>query len=70
MMKKEGLSMLAYIAKENRMNDTLATAGEIVSEGEVILTILGGLGMEYEVFVTLVTTRLDPSMTFLTYREC
>lgn len=47
------------------MIDTLAMASEKPEQGDIIFTILGGLGPEYNVFVTSITTRFDPMMTFV-----
>lgn len=57
--------MTEYIAYANRMVDTLATIGDRLTDGEIILTIMGGLGLEYEAFVASMTTCFDPSMSFV-----
>lgn len=44
MLRKEGMSMTEYIAKAIHMVDTLAMTGEAVDQGDITLTVLGGLG--------------------------
>lgn len=60
--------MTEYIAHANCTVDTLATTGVKLTDGEIILIVLGGLGPEYEAFVTSITTWFDPSMTFVDFR--
>lgn len=55
--------MTAYIAKANHMMDTLAAARKALNEGEVILMVLSGLGIDYDTFVTSITMRFDSSMS-------
>lgn len=57
--------MTKYITRANHMIDTLAIAGEKHTDGEVILTVLGGLDPEYEAFVTSIITRFNPTITFV-----
>lgn len=64
-LQKGGSSMQEYIVRSNCMIDALATADEKLQQGDIILTVLGGLGPEYDAFVTSVTTQFDPSMSFV-----
>lgn len=54
-----------YIANANHLLDTLAMAREPLSQSDIVLTVLGGLGVEYEPFVTSITTRYYCAMTFI-----
>lgn len=64
-IRKGVASMPDYIANANHLLDTLAMAGEPLSQSDIVLTVLGGLGVEYEPFVTSITTRYDSAMTFI-----
>lgn len=61
--------MEEFITKISILKDALATTGDILKEAEVILIALGALDDEYEAFVTSITTRFDPTMTFATLCE-
>lgn len=47
------------------MVDSLAMVGEKLEQGDIILIVLGGLGLEYDTFVTSITTHFDPLTTFV-----
>lgn len=53
-----------YISKVLVLKDALAATGEKLKESEIILITLGGLGEEFESFVTALTARYDPSLIF------
>lgn len=61
---KGGLSMEDFITKISILKDALSSTGESLKESEIILIALGALGEEYESFVTSITARFDPAMTF------
>lgn len=56
--------MEEYITKVSILKDALVITREKVKDSEVILITLGGLGNKYESFVTSITIRFDPNMTF------
>lgn len=55
-IRKRGLSMDEYIAKISILKNALASTGEGLKDSEIILITLGGLGNEFESFVTAITT--------------
>lgn len=61
--------MEEFITKIFVLKDTLTTMGESLKESEIILIALGALGEEYKSFVTSITTRFDPVMTFVALCE-
>jgi len=56
--------MMEYLKKITIARDRLTAAGEKLKDSQVILITLGGLGSEYQSFVTSITTRFDKNMTF------
>lgn len=52
-----------FIKKISVLKDALAAQGNNLKESEVILITLGGLGEEYESFVTSIATRYDETIT-------
>ncbi|KAG6497153.1 hypothetical protein ZIOFF_045041 [Zingiber officinale] len=46
-----------YLQNINKIVDTLAAAGQRISDGDLIFHVLGGLGPEYESLVIALTTR-------------
>lgn len=52
-----------YISKVAILKDALAATGQKLKETEIVLITLGGLGEDYESFVTANTTRFDPKLT-------
>jgi hypothetical protein len=58
--KKGNLSVFDYFHKIKRIVATLAAAGHPVSDFEFTAYLLGGLGPEYDPFMTSVTTRVEP----------
>lgn len=63
-VKKEGASMSEYLKRISVFKDKLAAAGEGLKDAHLILITLGGLGPEYQSFVTSITTRMDHTMSF------
>lgn len=61
--------MEEYISQITVLKDALAATGEHLKETYIILIALGGPSMEYESFVTTITTRFDHSMSFSTLCE-
>lgn len=61
--------MEVFITKVSILKDSLIATGETLKESEIILITLGALGEEYESFVTSITTRFDPDMTFASLCE-
>ncbi|XP_042056421.1 uncharacterized protein LOC121801010 [Salvia splendens] len=59
-LRKETLSMSEYLGKMRNYFDLLNSVGCMVSDGEQILHILGGLGQEYDPAVCVVTSRSEP----------
>lgn len=57
--KKGGLIAIAYLNKLKGLCDSLAAICETVSYNDHILYLLGGLGREYNPFVTSITNRSD-----------
>lgn len=56
--------MSQYLQNISIAKDKLASAGEKLRDSQIILIALGGLGPEYKLFVTSITTRFDHSMSF------
>ena len=42
-----------YFLKMRNIADTLASTGQLISDGELLLYILGGLGLEYDFVVVI-----------------
>lgn len=63
------LTIEEYITQVSVLKDALPARGERMKESEIILIALGGLGEEFESFVTSITTRDDPNLTFSTLCE-
>ncbi|RVW86789.1 Retrovirus-related Pol polyprotein from transposon RE1 [Vitis vinifera] len=57
--KKGSLSMIDYIMKVKGAADSLAAIGEPVSEQDQVMNLLGGLGSDYNVVVTVINIRDD-----------
>lgn len=53
-----------YITKVTVLRDSLVATGESIKESKMILVTLAGLGDDYEAFVTAITARYDPYLTF------
>jgi hypothetical protein len=58
--KKGNLSISDYFCKIKQIIANLAAAGHSVSDSEFTASLFGGLGPEYDPFVTSVTTRVEP----------
>lgn len=58
-LKKGGLVAIDYLFKLKGLCDSLITIGEPVTYNDHLLYLLGGLGREYNPFVTSVTNRPD-----------
>lgn len=63
-IRKENLPMSEYLKRICVLKDKLAAAGDKLKDSQVILIALGGLGPEFQSFVTSITMRFDHSMTF------
>lgn len=61
--------MEEFITKVLILKGVLAATGETLKELEVVLITLGALSDEYESFITSITTRYDPTMTFASLCE-
>lgn len=59
------MSMEAYIMHVRALLDKLVVVGEVYKESEVIFSVINKLGVEYVPFVTSLTTRFNPIMTFI-----
>ena len=59
-LKKGNLSIVDYFQRYTNLVDALASIGNPLNDYELVSYFLSGLGLEYDSFVTLVTTRVDP----------
>ncbi|KAG6735682.1 hypothetical protein POTOM_061670 [Populus tomentosa] len=57
--KKGSMTMIDYIMKVKAVVDNLATIGEPVSKQDQVMNLLGGLGSDYNVDVTVINIRDD-----------
>ena len=48
-----------YFLKMRNIADTLASTGQLISDDELLLYVLGGLGSEYDPVVVNLTARQD-----------
>ncbi|KAB5529228.1 hypothetical protein DKX38_019309 [Salix brachista] len=58
-LKKGNLSIHDYMLKMRSLSETLASAGQLISDDELTLYILGGLGHDYDSVVVNLTSRHD-----------
>jgi hypothetical protein len=58
--KKGNLSISDYYHQIKNTTATLAVAEQQISDAEFTSYLLGGLGPEYDPFVTSITTRVEP----------
>ena len=65
--KKGGGSFEDYILKMNDMATSLIAAGQQISDDELVLYILGGLGLEYESVVVNLTSRYSLTLQEVQY---
>jgi hypothetical protein len=56
-LKKGADSISEFVSKLKAISDALAAAGEIVSDREMIMSLLNGVGHEYDSVVTLVSSQ-------------
>lgn len=59
-LKKGSLNMREYLNKVKACCDTLAAAGQKLSEEDQILHILAGLGSEYDAVMVSITSKTEP----------
>jgi hypothetical protein len=59
-LKKENLSIADYYTYFQTLNDSLAAVNQPLTDVEQQAFLLGGLGSEYDLFITSVTTRVEP----------
>ncbi|XP_042479750.1 subtilisin-like protease SBT4.3 [Macadamia integrifolia] len=59
-LKKGSVPLADYLQRVKELVDNLAAAAHPVSDSDVILHILRGLGSDYDAFATSVTTHIDP----------
>ncbi|KAL4302277.1 hypothetical protein GQ457_10G024220 [Hibiscus cannabinus] len=59
-LKKGDLSMRAYVSQVKEICNALASSGSLISDLEIIATILNGLTIEYQPFVAIITASRDP----------
>lgn len=62
---KGNLSMYEYLKKIIVTKDKFVAAREKLKDSQIILIVLGGLGLEYQPFIISITTRFDHIMTFI-----
>ncbi|KAL5580162.1 hypothetical protein UlMin_012604 [Ulmus minor] len=55
--KKNSMSMIEFIMKTKSLSDSLAAIGEPVSDPDQIMNLLAGLGSDYNVVVTSISTK-------------
>ncbi|XP_016197240.1 uncharacterized protein LOC107638463 [Arachis ipaensis] len=58
-LKKHGSPVTEYMAKINQVADALSALGAPLTKDEYIEAALGGLGEEYNVFITVATARIE-----------
>ena len=59
MLKKGSLTIYDYFLKMRDIADTIASTGQSISDDELLLYVLGGLGSEYDPVVVNLTSRQD-----------
>jgi hypothetical protein len=59
-LKKGNLSIADYYTYFQTLSDSLATVNQPLTDVEQQAFLLGGLGFEYDPFITSVTTRVEP----------
>lgn len=62
MIKKGSLSMKDYLMKMKIICDTLAARGRPISEEDQVLSILAGVGLEFDPTVAVLTSSMDSTM--------
>ena len=62
MLKKGSMTVHDYFLKMRTIADTLTFTGQSISDDELLLYILGGLGSEYDPVVVNLTSRLKVSI--------
>ncbi|KAL4368564.1 hypothetical protein GQ457_05G027460 [Hibiscus cannabinus] len=60
LLKKGDLSMRTYISQVKEIYNALASSGSPISDLEKIATILNGLSIEYQPFVSVITASREP----------
>ena len=59
-LKKGNSSIVDYFHQFTTLVDTLAATAQPLNDFELVSFLLAGLGLDYDSFVTPVTTRVDP----------
>jgi hypothetical protein len=59
-LKKGNLSIAYYYTHFQTLSDSLAAVNQPLIDVEQQAFLLGGLGSEYDPFITFVTTRVEP----------
>ena len=59
-LKKGNSSIADYYQKFQALTDTLSSIGQPLTDVQMQAFLLGGLGYEYDPFVTSITTRIEP----------
>ena len=59
MLKKGSMTIHDYFLKMKGIADTLASTGQSISDDELLLYVLGGLGSKYDPVVVNLTLRQD-----------
>lgn len=62
-LKKGSMIMMEYLTHVRLLLGSLIAVGENLSQSEIIIAVIGGLGIESESFVQSITTKFDHSMT-------
>lgn len=60
-LKKGSMKVTEFLKKMKHTASTLAMAGDLVSNSDLLLYIFNGLGLEFNLFSTAITTRSDVS---------
>nr|XP_025625982.1 uncharacterized protein LOC112718440 [Arachis hypogaea] len=58
-LKKHGSPVTEYMAKINQVADALSALGAPLTKDKYIEAALGGLGEEYNIFITVATARIE-----------
>ncbi len=59
-MKKKDLLIVEYFQQTISLADTLVVVGQRLQDCKIIYYILAGLSFEFDLLVTVITTRVDP----------
>ncbi|KAL5770425.1 hypothetical protein ACOSP7_014579 [Xanthoceras sorbifolium] len=58
-LRKRSMSITAYIMKMKVLADNLTAAGHLTTDQDVVMSVLNGLGLEYDSVIVHITSRQD-----------